>query len=235
MTPIDSPIDRTVLNELRKISSPTIANAIETFNVRPRSAGNVGSEIACRFPRLGALVGYAVTALIRAEPAPLEGHRAAELAWWDHVAASPGPRVVVMRDIDEPRGQGAYWGEVQANIHKALGCAGTMTDGSVRDLPEAEALGFHFFSAHVSVSHAYIHMVDFGLPVKVAGLWVHPGDLLHGDQHGVVVIPREIAARIPEAAARIEARERTMIAVCQKPRVTLDELKAARKAMQQAY
>ena len=107
-------IDSRVLDELRKISSPTIANAIETFNVRPRSAGNVGAEILCRFPRLGPLVGYAVTAVVRAEPAPLEGHRANEAAWWDHVAASPGPRVVVMHDLDEPRGQGAYWGEVQA-------------------------------------------------------------------------------------------------------------------------
>lgn len=230
-----SPLDPKILEELRKISSPTIANAIETFNVKPRSAGFVASEIVCRFPRLGVLLGYAVTALIRSEQPPREGHRANEAAWWDHVAGSPAPRVVVMHDIDEPRGQGAYWGEVQANIHKALGCVGTVTDGTVRDLPEAEALGFHFFSSHVSVSHAYIHMVDFGLPIKVVGLWVNPGDLLHGDQHGVVVIPPEIAARIPEAAARIEARERTMIAVCQKPGVTLDELKAARKAMQQAY
>ena len=228
-------LDPKLLDELRKISSPTIANAIEVFNVKPRNAGFVASEIACRFPRMTPMVGYAVTALIRAEQAPLDGHRAAEFAWWDHVAQSPGPRVVVMHDIDEPRGQGAYWGEVQANIHKALGCVGTVTDGTVRDLPEAEALGFHFFSSHVSVSHAYIHMVDFGLPVKVAGLVIRPGDLLHGDQHGVVVIPPEIAPRIPEAAAKIEARERTMIAVCQKPGVTVDELKAARKAMQQAY
>jgi regulator of RNase E activity RraA len=230
-----TPLDPKTLDELRRFSSPTIANAIETFNVKPRSAGFVSSEIACRFPRLGVMLGYAVTAIIRAEPPPLEGHRVGEFAWWDHVAQSPGPRVVVMQDIDEPRGQGAYWGEVQANIHRALGCAGVLTNGTVRDLPEAEALGFHFFSSHVSVSHAYVHMVDFGLPVKVAGLWIKPGELLHGDQHGVVVVPPEIAAKIPEAAARIEARERTMIAVCQKPGVSLDELKAARKAMQQAY
>jgi 4-hydroxy-4-methyl-2-oxoglutarate aldolase len=230
-----APLDPKLLDELRKISSPTIANAIETFNVQPRSAGFVSSEIVCRFPRLGVMVGHAVTALIRAEQPPLEGHRASESAWWDHVSQSPAPRVVVMQDLDVPRGIGAYWGEVQANIHRALGCAGVVTDGTVRDLPEAEALGFHFFSAHVSVSHAYIHMVDFGLPVKVGGLVIHPGDVLHGDQHGVVVIPPAIAEKIPDAAARLEARERTMIAVCQKPGVTLDELKAARKAMQQAY
>ena len=235
MTPIEPPLDPAVLAELGRISSPTVANAIETFNVRPWNAGFVSSEIVCRFPRLPAMVGYAVTALIRAEPPPIEGHRAQEFAWWDHVAVSPGPRVVVMHDIDEPPGQGAYWGEVQANIHRALGVLGVVTDGTVRDLPEAEAVGFHFFSAHVSVSHAYVHMVDFGLPVKLGRLWIHPGDLLHGDQHGVVVIPREIAAKIPEAAARIEARERKMIAVCQKPGVTVEELKAARAAMRQSY
>jgi len=229
------PLDPKLLDELRKISSPTVANAIETFNIRPRSAGFVSSEIVCRFPRLGVMVGYAVTALIRAEQPPLDGHRAAEFAWWDHVAASPAPRVVVMQDIDEPRGQGAYWGEVQANIHRALGCVGVVTDGTVRDLPEAEALGFHFFSSHVSVSHAYIHMVDFGLPVKVAGLIVRPGDLVHADQHGAIAIPHEIAPRIPDAAAKIEARERTMIGVCQKPGVALEELKAARREMQQKY
>jgi regulator of RNase E activity RraA len=227
------PVAASVLDELRKISSPTIANAIETFNVRPWSTGFVASEIVCRFPGLGVLLGHAVPALIRAEPAPIEGHRVTEFAWWEYVAASPGPRVVVMHDLDQPRGQGAYWGEVQANIHRALGCVGVVTDGTVRDLPEAQALGFHFFSAHVSVSHAYVHMVDFGLPVKVGGLWVRPGDLLHGDEHGVVVIPPEIAAQIPEAAAKIEARERRMIAVCQKPGVTLDELKAARTQMRQ--
>ena len=230
-----TPLDPKLLDELRRISSPTVANAIETFNIRPRSAGFVSSEIVSRFPRLGVMLGYAVTALIRAEQPPLDGHRAAEFAWWDHVAASPAPRVVVMQDIDEPRGQGAYWGEVQANIHRALGCVGVVTDGTVRDLPEAEALGFHFFSSHVSVSHAYIHMVDFGLPVKVAGLIVRPGDLVHADQHGAIAIPHEIAPRIPDAAAKIEARERTMIGVCQKPGVALEELKAARREMQQKY
>ena len=230
-----TPLDPTLLDELRKISSPTIANAIETFNVKPWNTGFVASEMVCRFPRLGVMLGYAVPALIRAELSPVEGHRANEFAWWDYVAASPAPRVVVMHDIDEPRGQGAYWGEVQANIHKALGCLGVVTDGTVRDLPEAQAAGFHFFSSHVSVSHAYVHMVDFGIPVKVGGLLVRPGDLLHGDEHGVLVIPHEIAPRISEAAARIEARERKMIAVCRKTGVTLDELKAARTAMRQSY
>jgi 4-hydroxy-4-methyl-2-oxoglutarate aldolase len=214
-----------VIDTLRKISSPSVANAIETFNVRPRHQGFMSSEIRCLFPELGPLVGHAVTALIRAEPQPLQGHRASTFAWWDYVLSIPAPRVIVVHDLDDPRGQGAQWGEVQANIHRALGCAGAVTDGSVRDLDEVRALGFQFAAAHVSVSHAWVHMVDFGLPVKVGGLWVKPGDLLHADQHGVVVIPPDLAEKIPAAVAKVEADERKIIECCQSRDFTAERLK----------
>jgi len=116
-----------MIDALKKISSPSVANAIETFNVRPRNQGNMSSEIRTLFTELGPLVGYAVTAVIRAEPQPLEGHRASTFGWWDYVLSIPAPRVIVVHDLDEPRGQGAQWGEVQANIHRALGCAGVIT------------------------------------------------------------------------------------------------------------
>ncbi len=214
-----------MIDALRKISSPSVANGIETFNVRPRHQGFMSSEIRALFPELGPLVGHAVTALIRAEPQPQQGHRASTYGWWDYVQSIPAPRVIVVHDLDEPRGQGAQWGEVQANIHKALGCVGVVTDGSVRDLDEVRALGFQFVAAHVSVSHSWVHMVDFGLPVKVGGLWVKPGDLIHADQHGVVTIPPEIADRIPEAVAKVEADEREIISLCQAPDFSADRLK----------
>ena len=214
------------MNEaLKKITSPSVANAIETFKVRPRNQGQMSSEIRALFPEMGPLVGYAVTAVIRAEPEPLEGHRASTYGWWDYVLSIPAPRVVVVHDLDEPRGQGAQWGEVQANIHKALGCAGVVTDGSVRDLDEVRALGFQFAAAHISVSHAYVHMVDFGLPVKLGGLWVKPGDLVHADQHGVVAIPPDIADRIAEAVAKVEADERKIIDVCKSKDFSAQKLK----------
>jgi 4-hydroxy-4-methyl-2-oxoglutarate aldolase len=215
-----------VIEALRKISSPSVANAIETFKVRPRNQGQMSSDIRTLFPDLGPLVGYAVTALIRAEPEPMTDHRASTFGWWDYVLSIPAPRVIVVHDLDEPRGQGAQWGEVQANIHRALGCAGVVTDGSVRDLDEVRALGFQFAAAHVSVSHAYVHMVDFGLPIKVGGLWVKPGDLIHADHHGVVTIPADIAPKIPEAVAKVEADERKIIKVCQSPDFSADRLKA---------
>ena len=215
-----------MLDALKNITSPSVANAIETFNVRPRNQGQMSSEIRALFPELGPLVGYAVPCVIRAEPQPLQGHRSSTYGWWDYVLSIGAPRVIVVHDLDEPRGQGAQWGEVQANIHKALGCVGAVTDGSVRDLDEVRALGFQFAAAHVSVSHAYVHMVDFGLPVKVGGLWVKPGDLIHADQHGVVTIPADIADRVPEAVTKIEADERTIISLCQSADFSADKLKA---------
>ena len=214
-----------MIDALRKISSPSIANAIETFNVRPRNQGFMSSEIRCLFPELGPLVGHAVTAVIRAEPQPLEGHRSSTFGWWDYVLSIPAPRVIVVHDLDEPRGQGAQWGEVQANIHKALGAVGTITDGSVRDLDEVRALGFQFAAAYVSVSHAYVHMVDFGLPVKLGGLWVKPGDLIHCDQHGAVTIPPDLVPKVADAVRRVEADERRIIEVCQSREFSADKLK----------
>ncbi len=141
----------------------------------------------------------------------------------------PAPRVIVVHDLDDPRGQGAQWGEVQANIHRALGCVGVVTDGSVRDLDEVRALGFQFCASHVSVSHANVHMVDFGIPVKVGGVWIKPGDLVHGDQHGVVTVPPDIATGIPAAIAKVEADEKRIISVCQSPDFNVERLKALYK------
>ena len=214
------------IDALKKITSPSVANAIETFNVRAREIGNLSSDIRALFPEMGPMVGHAVTCIIRAESGPIEGHRASLFGWWDFVLSIPAPRIVVVHDLDDPRGQGAQWGEVQANIHRALGCVGVVTDGSVRDLDEVRALGFQFAAAHVSVSHANVHMVDFGIPVKVGGVWVKPGDLVHGDQHGVVTIPEKVAADIPAAIAKVEATERRIISVCQSPDFTAEKLKA---------
>jgi 4-hydroxy-4-methyl-2-oxoglutarate aldolase len=219
------PLTTSEIEALRKITSPSVANAIETFKARPREQGNLSSDIRALFPEMGPMVGYAAPCIIRAEAGPIEGHRASTYGWWDYVQTIPAPRVIVVHDLDDPRGQGAQWGEVQANIHRALGCVGVVTDGSVRDLDEVRALGFQFCAAHVSVSHANVHMVDFGIPIKVGGVWVRPGDLLHGDQHGVCTVPHDIAAKIPEAIARVEADERRIISVCQSPGFTADKLK----------
>lgn len=212
-----------VVRALQTLSSPSVANAIETFDVRPRSTGYMTSEIRCALPDLGVMVGYAATAKIRTTLKPEPGAAIDRRVMWDHILSLPEPRVVVIQDLDE-RPLGSFWGEVNANIHRALGCVGTVTNGGVRDLDEVEALGFHLFASHIHVSHAYVHVVEVGTPVEFGGLAVQPGDLLHGDKHGIINIPLDIADRVYQAAKDVDDRERKIIDLCKSPDFSVDKL-----------
>jgi regulator of RNase E activity RraA len=221
---MSDPLSPDRLAELRLYSTPTVANAIETFNLQPRTAGFMSNQIRCIFPELGTMVGIAYTATIRASTAPPSGAAALRPAMWRDMETVPSPRVIVIQDLDDPPGVGAFWGDVQSNIHRALGCTGTVTNGSVRDLDEVRALSFHFFAGSIAVSHAYVHLVEVGVPVQVGGVTVHPGDVIHGDQHGVLSIPREIAGRISEGVEKVDRVERQMITYCQSPGFTREGL-----------
>ncbi len=210
------------LEAIRKWPTCAIANAIELFNIRPRNEGFMLPNIQCMYPDLGAMIGYAVTAVITAESP--EGRRVQPLDWWKEILKVPEPRVVVIHDVDRPV-LGSLWGEVNANIHKALGCVGAVTDGSVRDKSEVKETGFHFFASSLGVSHAYVHLVDVGVPVRVGGLVVKPGDLIMGDLHGVLSIPLEIAKDVPAAAQLVEDWERPIINFCKSETFTIDGLK----------
>jgi len=210
------------LEGLRRWPTCAISNAIELFNIRQRNEGFMLPEIKCVFPELGSMIGYAVTAVITADSS--EGRRIQPPDWWEQIQKIPGPKVVVIHDIDQPV-VGSFWGEVSSNIYKALGCVGTVTDGSVRDLNEVKEVGFHFFSSCISVSHAYVHLVEVNIPVKVGGLVVKPGDLIMGDQHGVLSIPLEIARDVPKAAELVEDWERRVINFCKSKEFSLGGLK----------
>ena len=215
-------LSRNELGEISRWSTCSISNGIELFNVRPRSEGFMLPEIKCVFPELGPMIGYAITAVISADSP--EGHRVQPVEWWNEMVKIPEPRIVVIRDLDRPV-IGSFWGEVNANIHKALGCVGAVTDGSVRDLEEVRKTGFHFFSSCVSVSHAYVHLVEVGVPIKVGGLTVKPGDLIFGDQHGVLSIPQEIAKDVSQAAQLVEDWERPVIDTCKSKPFSIEKLK----------
>jgi 4-hydroxy-4-methyl-2-oxoglutarate aldolase len=215
-------LNKEELESLRRWSTCAISNGIELFNIRPRNEGFMLPEIKCVFPEFGAMIGYAVTAVISADSP--EGRRIQPSDWWEMILKIPEPRVVVIHDIDHPV-VGSFWGEVNANIHRALGCVGTVTDGSVRDLDEVREMGFHFFSSCVTVSHAYVHLVEIGIPVKVGGLVVKPGDLIMGDKHGVISIPLEIARDVPKAAQVVEEWERPVINYCKSKGFTIEGLK----------
>jgi regulator of RNase E activity RraA len=217
------PLTATEIEALRRWPTPAIANAIETFQVRPNGEGFM-LRIRCMFPDLNPMVGYAATATIRAAAPGPPDRRRAMLSHWKNIAAQPSPRVAVIQDLDDPPAFGSFWGEVNANIHRALGCVGTVTNGGVRDLEEVRALGFHFFAADVIPSHAHVHVVSAGGEVEVGGLRVTDGDLIHADRHGVVTIPHQIAREVPKAAAEVEKRERRVIEFCQSPEFSLDAL-----------
>ncbi|TMG32463.1 MAG: RraA family protein [Chloroflexi bacterium] len=198
-----------------------MSNAIETFAIRPRDEGYMWMDVRCLFPELGPMVGYAATATIRARGRPDHGD---QTMLYQHVREVAGPRVVVVQDLDEPPGRGSLWGEVNATIFGALGCAGCVTNGCVRDLKEARAMGFHFFARGPGVSHAYVRVESAGQRVTVGGLLVSPGDLIHADQHGVLLIPREIAGQLPAAAERVIASEQSLLSWVRSPDFDADEL-----------
>jgi 4-hydroxy-4-methyl-2-oxoglutarate aldolase len=211
------------LEALRRIPSPTIANAIETFDVRPRGEGVTDARIRCEFPEFGVLLGYACTAtILSATPAPAV-RRASRTDYWEYTKQGAGPKITVVQDLSEVPG-GAYWGEVNSSIHLALGSLGVVTNGTVRDLDEVRATGFHLFSSGVSVSHGFAHLEDFKLPVSVFGMTVHPGDLVHADRHGAAVIPGEIAGHVAAAALEIERAEREMLTLCRSKDFSIAEL-----------
>jgi len=214
-----------LIRQLQAITTPTVANAIELFDVRPRNRGFASGSIRCVFPDLPTLVGYACTATIKADaPGDASSHVAPHVLW-DHVLSMPAPRVVVIQDDDDPPAIGSLWGEVNSSIFMALGAVGVVTDGGVRDLDEVRAMGFQFFAREVIVSHAYVHLTGVGEPVTIGGLTINPGDLLHGDKHGVLQIPHEVAARIPEATRTVEERERPIIELCHSPEFTPERLR----------
>lgn len=220
------PLDHKVLLDIKRFDTPTVSNAIETFNVRSRSEGFMRPEIKCVFPEFAPVVGYAVTGRIRASQAPPAGRPYTKRSdWWDFIVSIPQPRIIVLEDVDSPPGVGSFWGEVNGSIHRALGCVAAVTNGCVRDLKEVREMGFQFFAQHVAVSHAYVHMIEFGKPVTIGGLTVKPGDLLHGDLHGVHQVPLEVAPKITEAVAKIVAAERRTIDYCHSPGFTLEGLK----------
>ena len=221
------PLNDTELQDLKAWPTPAISNAIETFDVRPRNQGFM-LGIRCMYPDFEPMVGYACTATMLADSASVKRDRGATPEHWDNILATSGPRIAVIHDLDQPRCIGSLWGEVNANIHRALGCLGVVTDGGVRDLDEVQELGFHFFAADVIPSHAYVHIVDAGIPVKVGGLLVNNGDLLHADKHGVISIPHEIAREVPRACQEVEDRERLIINYCKSPDFSVENLKTGK-------
>jgi regulator of RNase E activity RraA len=213
------------INLLRSFDTCVISEAIEAFGVRLRNEGFATSGFRCVFKSLPPMVGYAATCKVRSADPPIAGSRYTERTdWWRHITSIAAPRVVVIQDIDEHPGTGAFVGKVHANILIALGCVGAVTNGAARELPAMEAAGFQVFAGRMAMSRAYVHIVEYGEPVEIGCLTIKPGDLIHGDRHGILTVPPGIRDQLPDVAKQIMEKENDVIELSKRRGVSLDEL-----------
>jgi regulator of RNase E activity RraA len=228
--PTIAPLPTALLEALARYDTPTICNALEIVAPERRLTGYTTKPLVCPFPDLPPIVGYARTTTISSVAAsalPATEQQARRLAYYEYVGAGHGPRVSVIQDMDgADAGFGAFWGEVQSAIHKALGCLGVVTNGSIRDTPQW-APGFQALAGSIGPSHAHVHAESFGGEVRVAGMTVRSGDLVHADRHGAVVIPLDVAAKLPEAAELCGRRETPILEIARSPSFTLEKLREA--------
>src|SRR5579862_4758189 len=222
--------DRHALEALRAFDTPTICNALEIVTPARRAHGFTRRPLVAPFPELKPVVGFARTALIRSrEPHPRDREAANKirLGYYEHIAAQPLPSLSVIQDIDAPdTGFGAFWGEVQTHVHAGLGCAGVITDGSVRDL-DAMAPDFIVLAGSIMPSHAHVHLVDFGGTVSVFGMMVSANDIIHCDRHGAVVVPYDAVDKIPAAVDLLTRREKVVIEASKRPGFSIADLRKA--------
>jgi regulator of RNase E activity RraA len=215
---------------LRSIDTPTVCNLLEIVAPERRGFGYTVRHLHCVFPHLPPMVGFAKTATMRAQdrvPLGEAGYMAKRMDYLDYVAAAPQPSIALIQDLDDIAGFGAFWGEVQSNVHKALGCLGTITNGSVRDIA-AIPDGFQMLAGSIAPSHAFVHVVDFGGRVNMHGMAVKSGDLIHADRHGAVVVPLDAIGGMKAAAEQLNAKEAKIIEAARSGR-GLDAIKAAMK------
>jgi regulator of RNase E activity RraA len=220
-------IPQTLLDTFRKYDTPTIVNSLELLDSSFRTSGFTTEQLVCADTSLPPLVGYARTATIRSstEVDP-NTKRERSLAYYQYVSSGTGPCVSVIQDIDDIPGFGSFWGEVNTNIHNALGVAGVLTNGSVRDL-DVLAPGFQVLAGKIGPAHAYVRVEETGIPVEIFGMKVQHNDLVHADRHGAVVIPAELAKDLPNAIDLMIRREKVILDACKRDDFNYEVLKQA--------
>lgn len=216
--------EQTLIEYLKTIDTPTISNAIEQLRLRPRSEGFTPLQVRCLFPDFGPMCGYAVTAQVETmtEGNPREERGYVEL--FEAVEKSPKPAVVAFQEIGGHPDYTTHCGEVMATFFKRLGGIGLVTDCAVRDLAEVRALGFHYFARGAVASHANFRIVRVGVPIHVTGMVIRPQEILHGDQNGLIQVPKEALEGLPKAIESVRTRERRLMDMTKDPNFTASQL-----------
>jgi len=203
------PLTHADLLQLKRWNTPTIYNGWEQITKRNPAGDAFNVEETRDFmPQMGPMVGYAVTVVI--EPSNRKHREANPNGWQEYcryIASVPGPKIVVLQDLDKPKVIGSFWGEVNSNIHRSLGCVGTITDGAIRDLDEMNNAGFKALARRLCVGHAFGYPVRWNCEVEVFGRTVRPGDLIHADKHGFLVVTPEEQPGLLEAARFMDTNE----------------------------
>jgi len=220
-------IPEILLNTFRKYDTPTIINALDILDSKFRTKGFTTEQVVCADPSLPPIVGYARTATIRAASiVDPQKKRDRGIAYYEYVSSGPGPNISVIEDVDDSPGFGAFWGEVNTNIHNALGLLGVVTNGSVRDL-DVLSPGFQVLAGKIGPSHAYVRIEETGKEVNIFGMNVRHNDLIHADRHGAVVIPKELAEGLPNAIKLMIRREKIILDACKSTDFDFEILKEA--------
>lgn len=196
-----------ILN-LKRWNTPTVYNGWEKVTHLERTQGRSNLEPTYDYmPQMGIMAGYAVTVEIQpSNPQHQIDKPNAQQQYMEYLAGIPGPKIVVVKDLDSPH-IGSFWGEINANLHKTLGCVGTITDGCVRDLDEMTNAGIKAIARQTCVGHAYSTPVRWGCSVEVFGCKVMPGDFIHADKHGFMAIDEEDCVHLLEAVKFMDANE----------------------------
>ncbi len=217
-----------LLDLLRRVDTPTVCNAIEVAQGKRGFDDFTRGTMQASAPG-EAMVGYARTARIQAVAPPAEAPdviKARRMAYYEYMSQGPRPAIAVVQDLDGPDAIGAYWGEINTNVHKAFGLSGALTDGVMRDLGDLPS-GFPVVAGSVGPSHGFVHVVNFDQPVEIKGMSVAPGALVHADRHGAVVIPDDVVPHLETAIAQLFKSEKVVLDAVKDKQISFAEFEAA--------
>jgi regulator of RNase E activity RraA len=225
-----------LLELLKTVDTPTVCNAIEVAEGKRGFNRFTRGTMLSSDPNGGAMVGYARTAKISALAPPTEPAdviKARRMDYYRHMSEGPRPALAVIEDVDYPNAIGAYWGEINTTVHKGLGLSGALTNGVMRDLGDLPD-NFPVVAGSIGPSHGFVHVKVINTPVKIFGLDIHPGELVHADRHGALVIPEKLTDRLAEAIRKLLETEKLVLGPASEPGFNFEKFEAAWTAFENA-